>query len=473
MEQPSPSAEQIAKVVGAIGKRAALARTLPLVAIAIAGGLTGFSLILALTRTAHSGLLLAMASLTLLVVLGLVAWSWRRAGNLRRIARRTDIRLHLNEALSTTIGLTPGNQNAVTRAQAAHASGVAGRIDIGRAIPLFTRSMALAIAVLTSAIFGASAAYSLIGPAALPPAAEAASAEPAPQETIAADDIDVLARLIADDAERRDSDYLKAVANSLQELAQAARDGTPPQQLHDQLDALLDHAAAGYDGRMPDWMSANTADASALIQNARAFSQARQQAALARQQAQGDTPTAGSSSADMYNLPEDRLVRSASTPPPGTQPPPKQGEGGEREGGLESASLNGGDFAATPMQDEAFESAGALPVGAAAQSGKGESNIAGGGSQPLAPDSGFLQSMPDPSQAMSIAADDPQSGSRIRLHVPTGAELSDTASLGGDLATDWARQSAQSVSRQKVSANASALVARYFNRLIQSPAPVQ
>jgi hypothetical protein len=116
------------------------------------------------------------------------------------------------------------------------------------------------------------------------------------------------------------------------------------------------------------------------------------------------------------------------------------------------------------MQDEAFESAGALPVGAAAQSGKGESNIAGGGSQPLAPDSGFLQSMPDPTEAMSIAADNPQSGSRIRLHVPTGAELSDTASLGGGSANDWARQSAQSVSRQKVSANASAVVSRYFNR---------
>lgn len=473
MEQPSPSAEQIADIVRAIGKRAAIARTLPLAAIAIAGGLTGFSLVLALTRTTSPGLLLTMAGMTLLALLGIIAWSWRRSGNLDRIARRADIRLHLNEALSTAIGLPPARQNAVTRALEAYAAGLASRIDIGRTIPLLTRSTVLALAILTSAIFGASAAYSLIGPTPSAPVAEATSAEPAPEETIAADDIEILARLIADDAKRRDSDYLRAVSNSLQELAQAARDGTPPQQLRDQLQALLDHAAAGYDGRMPDWMSADTANADALIQNARAFSEARQQAALARQQAQGDTPTAGGSSADMYNLPEDRLLRSASTPPPGTQPPSKQGEGGEREGGLESASLSGGDFAATPMQDEAFESAGALPVGAAAQSGKGESNIAGGGSQPLAPDSGFLQSMPDPSQAMSIAADNPQSGSRIRLHVPTGAELSDTATLGSDNATEWARQSAQSVSRQKVSADASAVVSRYFNRLVQSPPLVQ
>ena len=464
MEQPSPSATQIAKIVGAIGKRAALARSLPLATIAIAGGLTGFSLILALTRAASSGLLIAAAGLTLLAVLAIAIWSWRRSGNLGRIARRADIRLQLNETLSTAIGLAPASQNAVTRALETHASSVASRIDIGRAIPLFTRSTTLALAMLTLAIFGASAAYSLIGPTPPAPPAEAETAEPAAEDAIAADDIDILAKLIADDAKRRDSDYLKAVANSLQELAQAARDGTPPQQVQDQLKTLLDHAAAGYDGRMPDWMSANTADANALIQNARTFSQARQQAALARQQAQANQPAAGGSSADMYNLPEDRLLRSAGTPPPGSQPPPDQGQAGEREGGLESASLNGGDFAATPMQDEAFESAGALPVGAAAQSGKGESNIAGGGSQPLAPDSGFLQSMPDPTEAMSIAADNPQSGSRIRLHVPTGAELSDTTAFGSGSAADWARQSAQSVSRQKVSANASAVVSRYFNR---------
>lgn len=467
MEQPGP--DQIAKVVRAIGKRAAIARILPLAAFAIAVGLTGFSIALALGHVAGPGLILLAMGLTLLAVLAVIIWSWRRSGDLRRIARRTDFRLHLSEALSTSIDLPPANQNAVTRALQAYGAGIAARIDIRRAIPLFTRSTALALAMLTLAIFGTSAAYSLIGPP--PPALPAETApETTAEDPISADDIDMLAQLIADDAERRDSDYLKAVSNSLQELAQAARDGTPPQQLQEQLAALLDHAAAGYDGNLPNWMSADTADASALLQNARAFSQARRQAALARQQAQGDKPMAASASADMYNLPEDRLLRSAGTPPPGSQPPPQQGEGSEREGGLKSASLSGGgDFAATPMQDEAFESAGALPVGAAAQSGKGESNIAGGGSQPLAPDSGFLQSMPDPTEAMSIAAADPQSGSRIRLHVPTEAELSDTAALGRDFATDWTRQSAQSVSRQKVSADARALVSRYFNRLQTDP----
>lgn len=466
MEQPGP--DQIAKVVRAIGKRAAIARILPLSTFAIAVGLTGFSIALALGHAASPGLILSVLGLTALAVLAVIIWSWRRSNNLRRIARRADVRLHLSEALSTTIDLPPAGQNAVTRALQAHASGLATRIDISRAIPLFTRSTALALAMLTAAIFGTSAAYSLIGTT--PPALPAETAPAATAEApISADDIEILAQLIADDAKRRDSDYLKAVSNSLQELAQAARDGTPPQQLQEQLAALLDHAAAGYDGTMPNWMSADTADASALLQNARAFSQSRQQAALARQQAQGDQPLAASNSADMYALPEDRLLRSAGATPPSSQPPPQQGDGAEREGGLESASLSGGDFTATPMQDEAFESAGALPVGAAAQSGKGESNIAGGGSQPLAPDSGFLQSMPDPTEAMSIAADDPQNGSRIRLHVPTSTELSDTTALGSDSAAVWARQSAQSVSRQKVSADASALVSRYFNRLQTDP----
>jgi plasmid stabilization system protein ParE len=333
MEQPSPSATQIAKIVGAIGKRAALARSLPLATIAIAGGLTGFSLILALTRATSSGLLIAAVGLTLLAVLAIAIWSWRRSGNLGRIARRADIRLQLNETLSTAIGLAPASQNAVTRALEAYASNVASRIDIGRAIPLFTRSTALALAMLTLAIFGASAAYSLIGPTPPSPPAEAETAEPAAEDAIAADDIDILAKLIADDAKRRDSDYLKAVANSLQELAQAARDGTPAPAI-----AGPAQNPARSRRRWLRWPHARLD----VGQYRRCQCPYRQCPRLQpgppasrprRQQAQANQPASGGSSADMYDLPEDRLLRSAGTPPPGSQPPPDHSQAGEREGG--------------------------------------------------------------------------------------------------------------------------------------------
>lgn len=455
----------IDKVLVAISWRSALARMLPTLALVAAIGCVAYIIaLLTLGQTGRS-MALPIALITGFAIFAVVALLLLQRGSLAQTARRADFNLHLSEALSTAIDVSPlgAQDNAVARSLRGQAEQIAAGIRVPQAIPIFSRLLAVSMAVLVFAACGAAAAHVYVGGNAAAPAAPAV-AEVLPEEPdYSAEDIEVLAQLLAEDADRRSSDYLKAVANSLKELAETARSGTtPPTELRAQLEALINHASAGYDGRLPNWLANELGDPGAVLQSARAFSDARQQAAAERAKMPSEANRPRVSSADMYNLPEDRMSQGATpTPPSGKQ---MDNAAAQREGSLENSSLAGGEFSAVPMEDEAFESAGSLPVGAASQSGKGESNIAGGGSQALAESKGFLETMADPTETMSISADDTQEGSSIRMHVPTSAAPSASTDLGGDRSGDWARQNAQIVSRQAISPDANAVVARYFNR---------
>ena len=460
--------DDISHILNIIGWRAALARLLPPALFVLALGTAAFAI--AVTLRGHSGLalLLPIAIVALLAVAVVVLAALLLRGDAASVARRTDFELGLSERLSTSIGLSPATRDsAVARSLQADARQAARDIQPAAAIPLFSNLTGMAVVALLLALCCAAAAYAFTGMAPVTSPVLGEASETAPDQSYSADDIEVLAKLVADDAERRDSDYLAAVANSLKDLAQAARDGTPQQDLQQQLDALLDHAAAGYDGKLPDWMSQQPGNPGATLQNAAAFNAARQQAAAERALMDNGADAPRINSADMYTLNDDRMSRSAAPLPQGNSKP-TEGEA-SREGELQRESLGGSEFAAKPMEDEAFESAGSLPVGAAAQSGKGESNIAGGGSQALAESAGFLETMADPSEVMSISSDANREGSQIRMHVPTAAELSAEGALT-DAGGSWERQNAQTVSRQMVAPDASAVVARYFNRPLEKPA---
>lgn len=465
-EQYNKTTDQVARVLHTIGWRAALARHLPYLTIALTIGIAAYGLAVIWQGGAGNDLLLTIVTLTLTAMFAIAALAMWHRRDLATVARRTDFSLGLSEQLSTAIDVPAGKaaQSPVQRSLMAEAHRAAAGIAIKQAIPIYSRLLGLTLGALLLAVCGATAAYSLRDtPRTTPPAEEIAAAET--PETISAEDIEVLAKLVEDDADRKNSDYLQALANSMKTLAQSARDGASQAEVQSQLEALLEHAAAGYQGQMPNWMSDTTADASTVLQNAVAFSQARQQAADERAKL---PPSANPrvKSSDMYTLTDDRMAKSATPLPPGHDEP-MEGGMANREGELQNASLGGADFAARPMEDEAFESAGSLPVGAAAQSGKGESNIAGGGSQALAKSTGFLETMADPTEVMSISSEETNEGSRIRMHVPTTAELSDAGAAGSGGGTAWARQLAQSVSREVISPDASTVVSRYFNRPVE------
>ncbi|NGP17207.1 hypothetical protein [Devosia aurantiaca] len=467
-EQQEIGSNQVFRVLTEVGRRSKKARFLPLLVFTLAIGIAalGGAIVLLGPEWPSAAWLIAGLTLACLAMLTLnVLGRQTRTGV---VARRVDHALGLSEQLSSAIYVANrGLDTAVTRSLLHKAGDAANSIDIVRAIPMQTRLLGISVAALLVALSGTALAYGLLNAAPQPITAAAEPAETPAQNAIAAEDLDVLAKLIANDAERRNSDYLEALANSIEALAEKARDGASQAEIETQLQALMEHAAAGYAGDNPEWLDQGQ-NAGAVLQNAVAFNTARQQAAEQRARlAERNGEGSRISSADMYRLDDDRMARSA-TPTPQGNSPPSDNAVSDREGTLENASLGGGESLAKPMEDEAFTSAGSLPVGAAAQSGKGESNIAGGGSQALAENSAFLETMADPTQTMSIAADEVSEGSRIRMHVPTSAELSATEAVtdGGAV---WDRQLAQVVRRQRIAPSASPVVSHYFNRPAAEP----
>lgn len=468
--QSASDAGQISRVLTAVGHRARVARLLPvsITALAIGVAALGGAIFVMGPNWPQAGWLIAGGLSLSLLAIGMVALARTTRPDI--VARRIDHRLGLAEQLSSaTAAAGSAVDSPIVRSLLVSAGRVAQNIDVKRAVPLVTRPLGLSLAALLLAICGTALAFGLIA-VNVQVSLETPQAIDAPDTgaEITADALDVLAELVAEDAERRNSDYLAALANSVKSLAEKARNGATQAELETELQALLDHAAAGYQGKMPEWMNGPGEQPAGVVQNALAFSTARQKAAEERArlaEMRGDGPKVTSS--DMYTLPEDRLSASAAPQPAGNSAP-NENAVADREGQLQSESLGGGDTLARPMEDEAFASAGSLPVGAAAQSGKGESNIAGGGSQALADNSQFLETMADPTQSMSIAADQVGEGSRIRMHMPTSADPSQTATFDGLQGADWSRQMAQIVTRQAITPEASVVVSRYFNRPVKS-----
>lgn len=453
------ASDAVTHIVEQAARRIALIEAVPLV-LALAGAALlawGAALLLSPSMASQIGLwsfaAAAAAGATVVAVR-------LRATSRLRVARRMDRQLMLSEMVSTAYELRDRDDGPVLRALRERAGTLAGQVDLRRLGAWGSRAMLLAGSFLVVA--GLVAAVALLRPAAetgaeTPTAAGAANEAP----PVSSGALDTLAKLIADDAERKNSDYLAAVSRSIEQLAEQLHAGQAPDDIAAQVQALLDHARAGYEGQLPSWLQGGSNDLQRVLRNASDFAEAKQQAASARAAKRGDPQQAGGLSSDMYTLDPSVLDRSAAELPVATNTNQSKA-GGEREGGLDTGPMGGGDFAAQRMDSEQLERAGALPIGGAAQSGKGESNVAGGGSQPLLNDSGFMQSMPDPTREMALTAADPQEDGHIRIYMPTGAEAHDAAGAAGGAAA-YARQAAQAVDRQAVDGDAARVVARYFN----------
>ena len=467
-QHQTSGSNHIARILSEVGRRIKARRLLPLLIFTLAIGIAalGGAILYSGPEWPMFAWPIAGATAVGWVLASLFVLS--RSTRTSVVARRVDYSLHLSEQLSSSIdALRNGRDSSVVRSLVRRAGEAASGIDIRQAVPLRTPLLGISLAALLVASSGTAIAYGLLGSAPPEETASTHLAQETPSDTIAPEDLDVLAELIGDDAKRRDSEYLEALANSIKSLAEQAREGATQNDLETRLRALMEHAVSGYAGDNPEWLDGGD-NANAALQNAVAFSTAQKEAAqqrapMARMEGQG----AKISSSDMYTLNDDRMARSA-TPPPQGNSPPSENAIADREGALINEDPGGRDTVARPMEHEAFTSAGSLPVGAASQSGKGESNIAGGGSQALAASSAFLETMADPTETMSIGADEVNEGSRIRMQVPTSAELSQTEAISGEKAF-WDRQLAQVVTRHGIRQDASGVVSHYFNRPIAEP----
>jgi hypothetical protein len=120
------------------------------------------------------------------------------------------------------------------------------------------------------------------------------------------------------------------------------------------------------------------------------------------------------------------------------------------------------DFNPEHWEGEPPTSASATPVGAAVEAGRGDGDVAGSGTQPLA---GTDQAVADAAtgEEMALTAVDSIEGNRIRIQVaPDMIETHDAGTIDHSLATGL-RLSAEAVRRDRLRRDEQSAVARYFS----------
>ena len=127
----------------------------------------------------------------------------------------------------------------------------------------------------------------------------------------------------------------------------------------------------------------------------------------------------------------------------------------------------GGSSEPQLMGEQPMQSIGLRPAGAAADSGKDGGNAAGLGSQPLGGDQDEAASAATEREDVALAADDTEAGAGLMQQVAPRINLVAVDGRLDDAGLEWTRQRAETVSREPVSADAAAVVARYFEP--QSP----
>lgn len=458
----SSTTSPTARLISQVARRDALARSAPAVAVVLGVAIligVGERLLGSFVAVRAEYIALAAAAL----VGAAVVLAARRKVSARTLAARVDRQFGLHETLSTAVGMDAATANGpVERALTRYANRLAASLDPRKMTPLQGRPAVAALSFLLVAVVLAGVVL-LLPERARRPSSQAPNISQV-ETAIDSSQLEALAQLLTEDAERQDSDYLAAVAHSVEQLAEDLKQGRASDLVASDLEALLEHARAGYGSKAPDWLQESAGDVGNVLAQATAALQAEQQAREVR----ASTPAGDGSSLDMYDLARRRTETNAELAKanaPADTPTP------DGAGGGDGAPSGSDDFAASPMQSQQLQQVGSFSAGGAAQSGKGESNAAGGGAQPLLDDSGFLQSMPDPTVDMALTAADPQQDGRIRLFVPTSAEASASTGMA-NAAADYARLAAQVVDRQAVDEDALPIVSRYFNNVpVEGGAP--
>jgi hypothetical protein len=412
---------------------------------------------------------LAAAALMLAVGAVLIAVA---TADLGRTARHTEAAAGLSERLSSVLEVRRDRERyagPIAGALFRDAAARARMVDTRAAAPLAGRPTAIAGAALVLA----GAAFLFVPAAGQNPAVPVSAEADVPADTrtseTLADEITQMADLLAADAERRDSGYLEAVANSLRELAENA-DSLSQEELAAEFAALTEHAALGYGDDAPEWMPGSREEFAGIGERMDAFETAMAERA-ARIAAAG--PNIEGARTEMIFDDYENEVRRDQALAPGS-PEAAMGNSAfdmadvDPNAPFGGESLGGGEFNLQPMEEQMLRPAGAQPLGAAMNSGRGASRIAGGGTQDILENSDYLEAEFARGDDMIIAAEETGEGNRIRIQIDPEASLSEVADGAAAGSAGWQQQGEVAVTRESVAPSERAVVARYFGRAATS-----
>jgi len=403
-----------------------------------------------------------------------LAWIVLRAFGLPEAARFSDAQLHLSERLSSALEVrSRPNLSAgpVARALLHDVGERSARIEDRNLGPLFGRSTlagAAALIACLSALWLLPAADTAPGsPSVAQQAAPGAAAEEAGPDA-RFEEIARMAELVAADAEARDDAYLAAIANSLRKLAAEASD-LPREAIEERLAALAGQAMRGYGDTPPDWLPRDAGDLAGLGSRMADFEQRMEEAARRAEigaPAQSPQDFCADEGVGECEIDVGARERMLNPPPPGGAGPEADAAAFDIAGLSPDAladmdAARSGEFKAEPLQPQPVAAA---PVGAASRSGRGESELAGGGSQDMRGDTRFFDQAGLVGEDVVLAARETGTGNRIRIQVDPETSFSEVTSVEADGAGAWQAQASTPVVRQHIGADARDVVGRYFAR---------
>lgn len=334
-------------------------------------------------------------------------------------------------------------------------------ISPSRLIKIFTPGFILAL--LVALALGTAAWWMASQP--LPPEPEIAIETAAQPEPADAETVSTIAEMLAEDAQDRDDPLLDAIARTLSETADTAAVEGMSEELQQQINDLLDQAAAAYGQDTPRWLGnsegmrlSELEEALAAIEAAPA---APPTAPLDPVAMRGDEIEGTAPGPDMYETrPElaeqysDRASDEISGGAEVTMSEPPTDLGGSADPS-EGPQL---------MQPQQLQSIGSIPVGAALESGRGLSNAAGLGEEDLQADNAFTQMGAAPGEDMVVSAQPQAEGSRIRIEIVPQTAEGQAGGAANAIGGQTGAGSVEPVARDFIPANARDIAARYFER---------
>lgn len=416
--------------------------------------------------------------LGVVVFLGRAVADRRAQGGLAGHARAADRSFAGRERFSTALEVAgdPRGLSAVARALLDDVEDRAAAIDPRALVslrlpPSVIAGTALSLFLAAAILVALSAARGATPPAAMPDAPPPAIlAEPERAEVV--EEIRRVAAALAEDAERRDDAYLGAIARELERLGETLVAEPAP----DRADIAADLAR----------LRANTADAydrageaaggagnlTRLMDEALRDLAEGPRDAVRAAAAEPGTPPAPAEAGTEGALPDGRGPDGAGTPPapPGvlpTAPPPPTGAGETDDlYELEARNVAAAEAQrrAARNQQQPGELAAAVPIGAAADAGIGEGDMAGRGVRPL--DAGVVTEFATPPAIEGeMILEDGRAGDGRRLRVEAPPEGQAAAALAAGELTDgrgWRRLPEQEVTRTPVRPEDAGVLVRYF-----------
>ncbi|MBK1795515.1 hypothetical protein JHL21_13510 [Devosia sp. WQ 349] len=346
------------------------------------------------------------------LILSIGAFLFWRIPDVDRVARIADTQLGTAERLSSArpmlgdMSKNLGPLGPALLADAVRYSEGLSRVRVG--LPRAALGALTVLSVtLCAAVIGWGEAPSRLDL----PAAPAQTAEWEVLEALPAEQVDQLRELIEADAKRRNSSYLEAVANSLEQFQQD-EPNMSQQERAEKLAGLLDHAASAYGSSRPGWLPQDTANMAALSANL-------ERHAISSSLAANSSPTGSVPLPDEWDPnAADPALRSAESlqdilanaGAAGSVGPLIMGEPGQPVGTPPPSN---------PFELRALDPAklmAATPAGASLNADEGASASAGLGSQDL---EGEPTQMADVSigTQMGLSSDIPGQGNLVRIEV--------------------------------------------------------